>query len=165
MSKKTHWKKAFHKEFLGAHDLEEGEDLKAVINHVEVRKIKGPDGREEERNIAIFKGDVKPMILNVGACQKIQKFTKSKYIDDWKDVAVQIYVQDNVKAFGGLVDALRLRDQQPRMTKPTLTPDHKRWADAVKAVADPNKGMPAVLDRFEVTPEFQRRLVDEAAGA
>ena len=31
MMNKTHWKKTFNKDYLGAHDLEESKDIKVVI--------------------------------------------------------------------------------------------------------------------------------------
>ena len=64
MKTKTHWKKVFNSDYLGSCDLEDGKDLKAVIKSVEVRKVKNTDGKEQERNVAIFTDlKLKPMIL------------------------------------------------------------------------------------------------------
>ena len=109
---KTHWKKAFNSDYLGSCDIDDGTDLKAIIKEVVVKKVKNTDGKEQERNVAIFTDSkLKPMILNATNCKVIKKFTKSPYINDWKNVAVQIYIKNDIKAFGDTTEGLRLRDQ------------------------------------------------------
>jgi len=44
---KTHWKKAFNKEFLGAHDIDEGQELKVTIKNVIVKQVKDPQGADK----------------------------------------------------------------------------------------------------------------------
>ena len=63
------------------------------------------------------------------------RFTGTPYIEGWGGCHVQVYVTE-VKAFGEVVDALRIRPQQPVMEKPVLNADHKRWGEAVKAYTD-----------------------------
>jgi len=162
--KKTHWKKTFNKDFLGAWDLEEGEELKLIISHVDVQKVKNPQGEEGLCNVAHFTDKkVKPMILNVGACKLIQRFTGSKYIEEWGGCAIQVYVQEGVRAFGEITDALRIREFQPRMTKEALTPDHKKWSGAVSSYAK-NGDLAIITKYYELSPENEQRLKDEAAA-
>ena len=102
---KTHWKKVFNSDYLGSCDIDDGTDLKAIIKEVVVKKVKNTDGKEQERNVAIFTDSkLKPMILNATNCKVIKKFTKSPYINDWKNVAVQIYIKNDIKAFGDTTD-------------------------------------------------------------
>ena len=158
---KTHWKKAFNKEFLGAHDIDEGQELKVTIKNVIVKQVKDPQGADKNCNIAVFVENVKPMILNVTACKQMKRFAGSNYINDWNNVPVQIYVQ-TIKAFGEVTDALRIRDQQPRNGKPELTPESKQWEEAVAAFKDPAKGLEAITKRYEITNENIGRLKNEA---
>ena len=129
---KTHWKKVFNKDYLGACDLEDGKDLKAIISHVEAREIKGNSGELSIRNVAIFKGDIKPMVLNVTNSRILKAFTQSPYIEDWKNIPIQIYAKNDVKAFGDIVEGLRFRNVQPKMGKPELLPNTPQWQKAVE---------------------------------
>jgi len=130
---KTHWRKVFNSDYLGSCDLDEGRDLKLKIKHVTVQEIKGTDGKVQERNVAMFTdAAIKPMILNSTNCKIIKKFAKSAYIDDWNNVAIQVYIKDDIKAFGEVVDGLRIRTVQPSFTKPKLTPGVPAWAKAVE---------------------------------
>jgi len=133
METKTHWRKVFLSDYLGSCDLENGKDLKAVIKSVSVRKVKNTDGKEQERNVAIFTDSkLKPMILNVTNCKVMKKFAGSKYINDWNNIPVQIYVKDDIRAFGDITEGLRIRGNQPSMAKPELKPDITAWNEAIK---------------------------------
>lgn len=134
----THWKKAFNKDYLGSHDLEPGQELKLTIKDVIVVDVTDPKGDKSPCNVARFTDrDVKPMILNATACKTIKSFTGTPYIEGWGGCNIQVFVQE-VKAFGEIVDALRIRNQPPKMEKPVLDARHKRWPDAVKAYQEAN---------------------------
>lgn len=130
---KTHWKKVFNSDYLGSCDLEDGKDLKAIIKSVSVQKVKGTDGAAKECNVAVFADPkIKPMILNATNCKIVKQFTKTPFINDWQNVAVQIYVKDDVKAFGDITEGLRFRGNQPAMSKPKLLPGSQAWPNAIK---------------------------------
>jgi len=156
---KTHWKKAFNKEYLGSHDLEG--DLVATIDHVEVRKIKGGDGSEESRNVAIFKGNVKPMILNVTSCKQIATFANSKFIEDWNNLPITIYVA-TVQAFGEQVEALRIKGKQPNLNKPKLTPTSPQWVLAVAYLQKDGTTIDGIRKHYDITEEDLVKLQEEA---
>lgn len=161
MKEKTHWKKAFNKDFLGAWDLDEGKDLKLVIDYIEVKEVKNPQGTSEKRNIAIFKGDTKPMILNVTNCKLITKFANSKYIEDWKGISIQVYVKDDIKAFGDVVEGLRIRPQQPSMTKPELKPDSEAWNGAVNYLSKEGNSIEAIKKKYIISEANENKLMEE----
>lgn len=153
---KTHWKKTFHKDYLGAHDLEEGQELKVVVKNVVIKKVKDPQGTEKDCNVATFKEKIKPMILNATACKQMKRFTGSNYIEDWNNVPIQIYAKE-VKAFGEVTEALRIRDQQPRMEKPKLTPSSEKWNGAINAVKE-SKSTDIVTQYYDVSPKHMEAL-------
>lgn len=161
METKTHWKKAFNKDYLGSWDLEEGKDLKATIDYVEVRELINTNGVTEKRNVAIFKEKIKPMILNVDSCKKLKKFTKSSYIEDWKNTTVQIYVKENIKAFGELTDGLRLRDKQPSIKKPELIPGTDVWENAVNYLKEGNL-IDKIEQKYIISDQNRSQLLSEA---
>lgn len=156
---KTHWKKTFNKDYLGAHDLDEGQELKIIIEKVEIKDVKDSSGTSSKCNVAIFKENVKPMILNVTACKQLKKFTKSNYIEDWKNVPIQIYTKQ-VKAFGEFTEALRIRDVQPKMEKPQLTQSMSAFNKAKEAIQkDPDNGLNRVKKVYQVSPEIEKLLL------
>lgn len=132
METKIHWKKVFNSDYLGSCDFE-GADIKAVIKEVKIQKVKGADGKEQERNVAFFTNSkLKPMILNATNCKIVRKFAKSNYINDWKNIAIQIYVKDDIKAFGEVTEGLRIREVQPSLEKPKLSENSKAFPNAIK---------------------------------
>lgn len=149
---KTHWKKVFNSDYLGSCDLEDGKDLKAVIKNVIVKKVKNTDGKEQERNVAYFTDpNLKPMILNATNCKIMKKFTKTPYINDWNNVPVQIYIKDDIKAFGDVTEGLRLRESQPLMNKPKLNRDMPAWSKAVEAIKNKTKTVADIERVYDLT--------------
>jgi len=162
---KTHWKKAFNKDYLGAHDLEEDQELKLTIAQVVVKAVTNPNGEQTSPNIAFFTAkNVKPMILNATACKTIQRFSGSKYIEDWAGTHIQVYVMEGVKAFGDIVDALRIRDNPPRMTKDDLTPDSEKWDQAVESYknADDKDAQIALIRKHYNLSEAHLNVLQQA---
>ena len=115
---KTHWKKLNNPDYLGAYALEPGQELIATMKVVGKEIVTGPDGKKEECTVIHFQEkDIKPMILNVTNAKTIQKIYKTPYIEEWAGRKIQIYA-DNVKAFGELVEALRIRSFIPKEEEP-----------------------------------------------
>jgi hypothetical protein len=157
-TKKTHWKKVFNSDYLGSCDLEDGKDLKAVIKSVAVQTVKGTDGKSQECNVATFTDPkIKPMILNATNCKTVKKFTGTPYINDWNNVPIQIYVKDDIKAFGETTEGLRIRPTQPKMNKPELTPASPNWSKAVEFLAK-NGTVADVRKKYELSPENEIKL-------
>ena len=154
---KTHWKKVFNKDYLGSHDLDDGKDLVVEIDRVEVRTVKDSTGKDGKCNIAIFKGKVKPMILNVTNCKVIKNFSGSNYIEEWSNIPVTIYSKQ-IKAFGEEMEALRIRERQPTLTKEKLTPDHAKWNDAIKYLSKPDSVLGNILKHYDVTEDNLNKL-------
>ena len=110
---KTHWKKLTNPDYLGAYALEDGKDLVAQIKSVGQEMVCGPDGRKEECTVAHFMDkNVKPMILNTTNCKAIAKMYDTPFIEEWVGKSISIYIA-KVKAFGDVVDALRIRPKAP----------------------------------------------------
>ena len=170
MSKKTHWKKTYHKDYLGSHDLDNGEggtlDLKVTISHIEQRTIVGEGGRESDANVAFFtdKG-VKPYILNVEANERIAAFSGSKYIEDFAGCEIQLWVQPDAKLMSGAKgEAVRIRAQQPRTEFPVLDKDHARFAEICQKYADKGDSvLTAARKGFTISDETEELIKSRAA--
>ena len=110
---KTHWKKTMNPDYLGAYALEPGQELILTIKHIQEETVTGPDGKKEQCSVIHFVERVKPMILNATNAKAIAKVIGSPYIEDWYGRKIQVY-SATVRAFGEMVDALRVRDFAPR---------------------------------------------------
>ena len=111
---KTHWKKVVSDpNFIGEADFEEGEEkvvtIARVANSVEVQTAEG----KSKKAVVYFSENLKPMILNVARSKAITKVAGSPYFEDWIGVKIQLYIEKNIKAFGDLVNAVRVRATRP----------------------------------------------------
>lgn len=114
MSEKlTHWKKLTNPDYLGAYALEPGQDLIVTIKSVANEVVVGADGKKETCSVMRFKENVKPLVLNATNSKTITKLLKTPYIEEWAGRKIQLYVEKNVKAFGDVVDAIRVRQFLP----------------------------------------------------
>ena len=114
MSEKTHWKKVVSDpNFLGEADFQENEEKIATIarvaEKVDVQTARG----KEKKTVIYFRENLKPMILNVARSKAISKVANSPYFEDWIGIAVQLYIDPNVEAFGEVVSAVRVRPRKP----------------------------------------------------
>ena len=109
----THWKKLQNPDYLGAYALNPGEEIIATIKSVKNENVIGTDGKTENCTVARFIEPIKPMILNVTNCKIISKLYKTPYIENWAGKKIQIYAT-KVKAFGEIVEALRIRPEIPK---------------------------------------------------
>lgn len=110
----THWKKLTNPNYIGAHDLQPGQELTIVIESVSNEVVKCFDGKslkEETCIVARFKGAKKPLILNKTNCKIIAKKTDTPYIEEWAGKSITIYAA-KVRAFGEMVEAIRVKNQR-----------------------------------------------------
>ena len=108
----THWKKLFNPDYLGSYSLEDGQDLILTIANVKQETVTGPEGKQEQCLVCYWAEKAKPMILNVTNAKMIEKLLKTPFIEEWSGKRVQIGAE-KVKAFGEVVDALRIRSFLP----------------------------------------------------
>lgn len=110
-----HWKNYLDKEYLGAHNLEEGEELLLTIAKFEGEElVQGADGSKSSKPVLYFKEDKPKMILNITNANTLTSLYGS-HPEDWINKQVQIYTAKGIKSFGKLTDALRIRDFIPKI--------------------------------------------------
>lgn len=114
---KTHWKKLHNPDYLGAYSLDEQKDIILTIKKIQLEKVTGADGKKEECMVMHFIENQKPMIVNATNAKTITKLYKTPYIEEWENRKIQIFI-DKVKAFGEVVEALRIRPFIPKVTVP-----------------------------------------------
>lgn len=111
----THWKKLSNPNYLGAYSIEDGKDLVLTIKTVRQEDVIGTDGKKESCIVCYFDDADKPMILNATNLKQIQKLLGTPYIELWEGHKIQIG-SEKVKAFGEIVEALRVRKFLPKST-------------------------------------------------
>lgn len=125
METKTHYRKVFKSDHLGSADLEEmieeGKPLIFTIKEVKQEYGAKVAGRPTDANIAYFEGDVKPMVLNATNSKQIAKFTNSKWVEDWKGLTIELYIDQSVKMKGEVVGGVRIKPTLPNTNKKDYT--------------------------------------------
>lgn len=120
MSEKlTHWKQTMNPDYLGAWALQPGEEPVLTITAAGIEKVIGSDGKKEDCLVIRYKERIGPgkMIVNATNSKTIEKLAGTPYIEKWAGTAIQVYTE-KVKAFGDVVDAIRIRSTKPRPTAP-----------------------------------------------
>ena len=153
---KTHWKIAFDSPYLGSWDLDDYQDLNLIIKEVKKETTEGLK-QNETKNVCYFENaNYKPMLLNAGNSKLIKKLSNSPYIEDWKGVEITLYVKE-VKAFGELHDALRIRSVTKIIKKPVLDEKSPKWETA-KAKVKEGMSYDAICKHYEITKANYKKL-------
>jgi len=134
----THWKKLTNPNYLGSYSIENGQDLILTIKSVKNEMVIGADGKKEECVVCYFNENVKPMILNSTNMKMIAKLYKTPYIEQWAGKQIQIGTE-KVKAFGDVVDALRIRNKLPKIASNLPIP---KCADCSQDISGSNGMLP-----------------------
>lgn len=156
MDNLTHWKKLTNPNYIGAYCLDPGQELNVTIQKVVREIVTGPDGKKEECTVAYLK-DQKPFILNATNSKAITKALDTPYIEQWAGKTITVY-SAKVKAFGDVVDALRVKLKAPVIKLPELHPGHQKWAAAMGAMANGNTTIDDIKRNYFLTPENEKTL-------
>ena len=141
MKTKTHYRKVMKSEHLGIADLEDFlEENKPLIFTVkEVKQEYGVSvaGKRGDFNIAYFVENIKPLVLNSTNAKQLKAFSRnSPFVEDWKNILVELYIDENVKMKGEIVGGVRIKPIQPKLTtkeKPHFTESNFEKAKANNA--------------------------------
>jgi hypothetical protein len=162
---KTHYRKAFNSPYLSSADIVEPTIL--TIKKVQLLPDKTKKTKDQF-NTAFFTEkeirqgeELKPMILNATNSRTMKSLTGSAFIDDWNNIPVTVYVDQNVKMMGNTVEGLRISTEPPRLQKPVLLPNTPAWNNAL--VAHKKYGnLDKVKQRMTISKEDEINLIAEA---
>lgn len=143
---KTHWKKAFNPNYIGAWSLEDGQDLTVTIESAGQEQLTNPDGKKEDCLVVKLKGQL-PMVCNKTNAKTIQIVTGSPYLEDWAGKQIILYVEQ-VRAFGETVPAIRVRPVRPSGKRKLNKQQYERMK---KAVADGKLDKVQALNDYQLT--------------
>ena len=154
---KTHWKRLINPDYIGFYSLDEGKDKVVTIEKVIRDMVTSIGGKKEECTIAILKGE-KPFILNSTNSKMIQKLYGTPYIEDWAGAKITLYASIT-KLKGEDVECLRIRPKIPNKKLPELTPTHKKWNGAIKALKDGSVTIDKIKESFTISEENEKLLL------
>lgn len=134
---KTHYRNVMKSDHLGVADIEDLVDEKKrlvfTISHVNQEFGAKVAGRKIDANIAYFKENIKPLVLNATNSRVVAGFCGSPFVEDWKNVSVELYVDKNVKMKGEVVGGVRISKKQPQPFA-VLNPQHEQWGMAKEKI-------------------------------
>lgn len=110
---KTHYRKVFKSDHLGAADLEEyievKRDLIFTIDVVKQEYDTKVAGKKIDANIAYFKEKVKPLVLNATNSKMMATISGSKFVEDWSGITIELFIDHSVKMRGEIVGGVRIK--------------------------------------------------------
>lgn len=156
---KHHYRNVYKSDHLGVADLEEmleqGKSLIVTIKEVKQEFGKSVAGKKGDFNIAYFHEQIKPWVLNAGNAKIIKSFAKNDpFVENWKDITIELYIDDSVKMKGETVGGVRVRPVQPtqkNIQKPAFTEVNFDKAKAASATIE------QIKERYTITPEMEAK--------
>lgn len=166
---KTHYRKVFKSDHLGCADLEDykevGHNLIFTIKLVKQEMNAKVAGKTISANIAYFdEPKVKPLVLNATNSKAISKITGSKFIEDWSNITVQLYIDPNAKLMGETVGGVRISPNQITKQKMVLTPDIPQKWEQAKTAYKRDGNFNAVLERCDISEAHMKQIMQECAS-
>jgi predicted DNA-binding antitoxin AbrB/MazE fold protein len=146
-SNQTHWKMHFDYEYIGSHNLKEGEEVVVTIKKVLDEMVFDTQENSEKKKLVVHfeeQPDLK-MILNVTNAKTLERLLKTPHIDKWKGRKIQLYAAD-IRAFGQDMKALRIRDFLPKQDDVVDTAATIAALKKCKTLADLQKVFTSIKD-------------------
>lgn len=161
---KTHYRKVFKSDHLGIADLEDFIEEKVTLIFT-IKEVKqeynvSVAGKKGNFNIAYFvEPFIKPLVLNATNSKTVKMLAGgSPFVENWKNIPVELYIDNTVKMKGEVVGGVRLR-KAIIQAKEDLAPDHIRWAGACKSLKAGTTTIEAIKKNFSLTPDNEKLLL------
>lgn len=160
-SAKHHYRNVYKSDHLGIADLEEmieqGKPLIFTIREVKQEFGKSVAGKKGDFNIAYFNEPIKPWVLNSGNAKIIKSFANNDpFVETWKNIAIELYIDEGVKMKGEIVGGVRVRPIQPRLQQPPKPVfDASRFEAAKKAGATIER----IKESYNITPDIEKEYL------
>lgn len=167
MEKKDHFRKVYKSDHLGVADLEDLKEnnipLIFTIKEVKQEFNVSVAGKKGDFNIAYFNQNIKPLVLNATNSKIVKSFAsnKSPYVQDWKNIPIELYIDYSVKMKGDIVGGVRISPVQPKVQvkeKPFFTEDNFEKAKQAGATID------KIKEIYQITNEVEQKFLEYVAG-
>jgi len=107
--------------------------------------------------------ELKPMILNATNSKTMKALTGTPFIDDWNNILITVYVDENVRFGRDTVEGLRISSEKPHRTKPELKANTAAWKNAIEAYK--RDGNFEAVEKRMVVSEESKKAIQEASNA
>ena len=164
---KTHYRKVFKSDHLGVADLEDlletGSSLVFTIKEVKQEIGVRVAGTKGNHNIAYFKESIKPWVINAGNSRLLRGMTGSPFVEDWRNLTIQLYIDPSVKMKGEVVGGVKINPNYQSGRK-TVTPETKSmWSNAIAAYKR-DGNFEKVLERVDISEAHQKQIKELVAN-
>ena len=165
MSEIVNYRNAYKSDHLGRVDLEEfyEQGLKTEFTIKEVKQyiidpnVKGSGvkvaGKTISANIAFFKEDIKPWVINSGNADIIRPFAGSISVTNWKNIRIELYVDPTTKLKGQVVGGIKVRNRKIDIVKESMNPEHKLWEKLVERTKENGSTIEQIREHYDITQE------------
>lgn len=152
---KIHWKKLRNPDYLGSYDFQPNEERIVTIKNVLVVSVKS----EKTSDCTVVElENSKPFILNSGNGKTLEKIFETPYIEDWKGKSFKLVVR-KVKAFGEIVEALRVVSEKIAKVKPTLEIGTKKFEACQERYRADNSVLDKIKETYSLSNETLHALI------
>jgi len=170
MGDKTHYRKVFKSDHLGVADLEdlkeEGSRLVFIIKEVKQEYNVTVAGRKGNHNIAYFKENIKPLVLNATNSKVVKGFAGgSPFVEDWKNIPIELYIDYNVRLMNEVVGGVRINPRKPSIEKPELKPNTEQWSKAKAFLMTDGNTIDKITGKYLISDENREKLLSEVTDA
>ena len=161
---KTHYRKVMKSDHLGIADLEdlieEKKPLVFTIKEVKQEYNVAVAGKKGNFNIAYFAEQLKPLVLNSTNAKVVKSFANnSPFVEDWKNIRVELYIDENVKMKGEVVGGVRIKQVQPMpKQKPQFTEANFEKAKLANATIE------QIETAYSITEEVKKQYLSYAGN-
>jgi len=93
----------------------------------------------------------------------VKNLTCSSFVEDWSNLAVQLYIDPTALLKGEVVGGVRINPRPVQMEKQTITRGNQQWGRVIQSYK--SKGnFDAVLEKANISQEDMKFIVDEVAA-
>ena len=159
MEQKHHYRKVFKSDHLGCADLEDLIEAKQplifTIKEVRQEFDKSVAGKKGNFNIAYFNEAIKPLVLNATNSKIVKMFAGgSPFVEDWKNIKIEMFIDENVKMKGEVVGGVRIKAIQPKdKVKKEFTEANFDAAKLAGATIE------SIKNHYTITPEMEQKYL------
>lgn len=161
---KTHWRTFHPTNYIGAYAFDEGEEKILTIDRAGHERVEAEKGKADDCLVVHFRENEKPLIVNVTNSKAIAKVAGSHYIEDWPGTKITLFTMP-VSAFGETVEAVRVRQTAPKLTKPRMNPDHPKWEELIEKLKSGDATIATVEKHFTLSGTARAMLAEVTRDA
>ena len=160
MENKTHYRKVFKSDHLGVADLEdfieEKKGLIFTISHVKQEINIAVAGKKGNFNIAYFIEKIKPLVLNATNSRVLRMMTNSVFVEDWKNIKIELFIEKNIRFGRDIVDGVRIKEVKKNL--PILDENHVKFL-SIKQSLQNGYTVEQVRTKYQVSTEIEKLLL------